>query len=179
MTKVFNIDKIISISVIVHNLGPTKLYSNTDVQLQRGMCNSLDKSNVTNLFFFFLSFFLFFRFFSLFLFILLIIFFFFFFFFFLLLLLLSATTYVRFSLVQPLSSNYIYSVLISSNCVRLCSLYLPKSSFHRVLGLPIDLLDKGFHLLIFCKVVSSGMRSKWPNQINHCFFNKPNYILSF
>ena len=39
---------------------------------------------------------------------------------------LSATTYIRFWLAQPLSSKYLYSVLISSNCLFLCSLYLPK-----------------------------------------------------
>ena len=39
------------------------------------------------------------------------------------------------------------------------------SSFHRVLGLPIALLDTGFHLLIFWTLLSSAMRSTWPNQI--------------
>ena len=37
------------------------------------------------------------------------------------------------------------------------------SSSHRVLGLPIGLLDMGFHLLIFCILLSSAMRSTWPN----------------
>ena len=44
------------------------------------------------------------------------------------------------------------------------------SSSQRVLGLPIGLLDMGFHLLIFCTILSSAMRSTWPNQFNLCFF---------
>ena len=50
------------------------------------------------------------------------------------------------------------------------------SSSQRILGLPIGLLDVGFHLLIICTILSSAMRSTWPNQFNLCFFNKPNYI---
>ena len=38
------------------------------------------------------------------------------------------------------------------------------SSSQLVLGLPIGLLDMGFHLLILCTVLSSAMRSTWPNQ---------------
>jgi len=45
------------------------------------------------------------------------------------------------------------------------------SSSQRILGLPVGLLDTGFHLLIFCTLLSSGMRSTWPNQFNHGFFN--------
>ena len=53
-----------------------------------------------------------------------------------------------------------------------------KTSFSQcVLGLPIGPLDMGFHLLIFCTILSSAMRSTWPNQFNLCFFNNPNYIL--
>jgi hypothetical protein len=52
------------------------------------------------------------------------------------------------------------------------------SSSQRVLGLPIGLLDMGFQHLIFCTLLSSAMRSTWPNQFNLCFFNKPDYILS-
>jgi hypothetical protein len=47
------------------------------------------------------------------------------------------------------------------------------------LGLPIRLLDMGFHFLIFFTLLSSAMCSTWPSQFNLCFFNKPNYILSF
>jgi len=85
----------------------------------------------------------------------------------------SATPYIRFWLAQPLSSIYLYSVLLSSNCVRLCSLYLPKCH------LTIGLLDMGFHLSIFYTILSSAMRSTWPTQFNLCFFIKPNHILSF
>jgi hypothetical protein len=37
----------------------------------------------------------------------------------------------------------------------------------------------GFHLLIFWTLLSSAMRSTWPNQFNLCFFNESNHILSF
>ena len=40
------------------------------------------------------------------------------------------------------------------------------SSSQRVLGLPIGLLDMGFQLLIFWTLLSSAMRSTWPNQFN-------------
>ena len=51
------------------------------------------------------------------------------------------------------------------------------SSSQHLLGLPTSLLDMGFHLLIFYTILSSAMRSTWPNQFNLClFFNKPNYI---
>jgi hypothetical protein len=40
------------------------------------------------------------------------------------------------------------------------------SSSQCVLGLPIGLLDMGYHLLIFCTLLSSAMRSTWPNQFN-------------
>jgi hypothetical protein len=36
----------------------------------------------------------------------------------------------------------------------------------------------GFHLLILCTMLSSPMRSIWPNQFSLCFFNNPYYILS-
>jgi len=38
------------------------------------------------------------------------------------------------------------------------------SSSQHVLGLPIGLLDMGLHLLIFWTLLSSAMRSTWPNQ---------------
>ena len=47
------------------------------------------------------------------------------------------------------------------------------SSSQRVFGLPIGLLDMGFHLLIFCTLLSSVMRSTWPNQFNLCFLINP------
>ena len=47
------------------------------------------------------------------------------------------------------------------------------SSPQRVLGLPIGLLDMGFHLLIFCTILSSAMRSTWPNQFNLCVLINP------
>ena len=43
------------------------------------------------------------------------------------------------------------------------------SSSQCVLGLPIGLLDMGFHLLIFWTLLSSAMCSRWPNQFNLCF----------
>jgi len=43
------------------------------------------------------------------------------------------------------------------------------SSCQRVLGLQMDLLDVGFHLLTFCTILSSAMRSIWPNKFNLCF----------
>jgi hypothetical protein len=43
------------------------------------------------------------------------------------------------------------------------------SSSQRVFGLPIGLLDTGFHLLIFYTILSSAMRPTWPNQFNLCF----------
>ena len=47
------------------------------------------------------------------------------------------------------------------------------SSSQRVLGLPIGLLNMHFHLLIFCTLLSSAMRSTWPNQFNLCFLINP------
>jgi hypothetical protein len=43
------------------------------------------------------------------------------------------------------------------------------SSSQRTLGHPIGLLDMGFHLLIFFTLLSSVIRSTWPNQFNLCF----------
>ena len=43
----------------------------------------------------------------------------------------------------------------------------------RVLGLPTGLLYMGFHLLIFWTLLSSAMRSTWPNQFNLCFLINP------
>ena len=39
------------------------------------------------------------------------------------------------------------------------------TSSQRVLGLPVGLLDMGFHLLIFCTLLYSAMRSTWPTQV--------------
>ena len=45
-----------------------------------------------------------------------------------------------------------------------------KTSYsQRVLGFPIGLLHMGFHLLIFCTILSSAMRSTRPNKFNLCF----------
>jgi len=51
------------------------------------------------------------------------------------------------------------------------------SSSQRVLGLPIGLLDMGFHLLIFCTILSSVTRSTWPNQFYLCFLKTQLYEL--
>jgi hypothetical protein len=49
-----------------------------------------------------------------------------------------------------------------------------RTSFSQlILGLPIGLLDMGFHLLIFWTLLSSAMRSTWPNQFNLCFLINP------
>jgi hypothetical protein len=47
------------------------------------------------------------------------------------------------------------------------------SSSQRNLGLPIGLLDMGFYVLIFFTLLSSVMRSTWPNQFNLCFLINP------
>ena len=47
------------------------------------------------------------------------------------------------------------------------------SSSQRSLGLPIGLLDMEFHLLIFFTLLSSVVRSTWPNQFNLCFLINP------
>ena len=64
---------------------------------------------------------------------------------------------------------------------RRCMLFIPSktSSSQRVLDLPIGLLVMGFRLLIFCTLLSSVMRSTWPNHFNLCFFNKHDYTFSF
>ena len=64
----------------------------------------------------------------------------------------SATSCIRFWLAKPLSSNYLYSVLLSSNCICLFSLSSKPSPPQRVLGLPIGLLAMGFQLLISCTI---------------------------
>ena len=66
-----------------------------------------------------------------------------------------------------------------SNCLCYALYIFQKSSSQRVLGLPIGLLHMGFHLSIFCTILSSAMRSTWPKQFNLCFLKNPNYILSF
>ena len=53
------------------------------------------------------------------------------------------------------------------------------SSSQRVLGLPIGLLDMGFHLLIFCTILCSAMRSTWPKQFNLCFLINPIIFFPF
>jgi len=75
--------------------------------------------------------------------------------------------------------NYLFpTVSIQYYCLPIAyvhALYIfQKSSSQRVLGLPIGLLDTCFHLLIFCTLLSSAMRSTWPNQFNLCFLINPN-----
>ena len=53
------------------------------------------------------------------------------------------------------------------------------SSSQRVLGLPTGLLDMGFHLLIFCTILSSAMRSTWPKHFDHCFLINPIIFFPF
>jgi hypothetical protein len=48
-----------------------------------------------------------------------------------------------------------------------------KSSSQRVLGLLIGRLDMGFHLLIFCTMLYSVLRSICPNHFNLCFLINP------
>jgi hypothetical protein len=48
------------------------------------------------------------------------------------------------------------------------------SSFQRVLGLPIGLLDMDFHLLVLCTILLSAMLLTWrPNQFSLCFVINP------
>ena len=47
------------------------------------------------------------------------------------------------------------------------------SSSQRVLGLPVGLLDMGFHLLILCTILSSAMHLAWPNQFSLCLLINP------
>ena len=63
----------------------------------------------------------------------------------------------------------------------MCMLFIPSKtpSPQRVLDLPIGLLDMGFHLLIYCTILSSAMRSTWPNQYNLCFLINPIIFCSF
>ena len=53
------------------------------------------------------------------------------------------------------------------------------SSSQCTLGLPIGLLDMGFHLFIFCTSTSSAVRSAWPNQFNLCFLINPIIVCPF
>ena len=81
---------------------------------------------------------------------------------------------------RSLSSKYYYSVLLTSNCLCLCSFVSSKtSSSQRVLGLPIGLLYMGFYLLIFCTILSSAVRSTWSNQFNLCFLINPIIFFPF
>ena len=58
--------------------------------------------------------------------------------------------------------EYIHALYIYQNVI-----------FPMCFSLPIDLLDMGFHLLIFCTISSSAMSSTWPNQFNLCFLINP------
>jgi hypothetical protein len=73
--------------------------------------------------------------------------------------------------------NYFLPSLFGATFFQLCTFTLFISSktlsSQGILGLPIGLLDMGFHLLIFFKLLSSAMRSTWPSQFNLCFLIKP------
>ena len=84
----------------------------------------------------------------------------------------------------PLIKHYnLYKVLPSTNTflqlsvlcanffqLRMFMLFISSktSSSQRVLGLQIDLLDMGLHLLIFCTILSSAICSTWPNHLYRC-----------
>ena len=44
------------------------------------------------------------------------------------------------------------------------------SSSHLFFGLPIGLVNIGFHLYTFLTILSSDIQCKWPNQLNLCAF---------
>jgi hypothetical protein len=53
------------------------------------------------------------------------------------------------------------------------------SSYHLFFGLPSGLLNIGFHLYTFFTILSSGIRCKWPNQLNlHTIHSPPLNISS-
>jgi len=86
----------------------------------------------------------------------------------------SATTCIRFCLAQPLSFQ------LSLSCATFFHFHMfmlfissKTPSSQRVLGLPIGLLYIGFHLSIFCTILSSAMRSTWPNQFYPLTPNDP------
>ena len=85
----------------------------------------------------------------------------------------------RYNLYKVLacSTAFFQLPLFCSIFFQLCTfifLIYSKTSFsQRGLGLPIGLLDMGFHLLIFWTLLSSAMRSIWPNQFNPCFLINP------
>ena len=83
----------------------------------------------------------------------------------------SATTYIRFRLAQSLSSQLsLFCATFFQLPMFMLFISTKTSSSQRVLGLLIGLLDMGFHLLIFCTILSSAMRSTWPNHFHFCFF---------
>jgi hypothetical protein len=44
------------------------------------------------------------------------------------------------------------------------------SSSHLFFGRPSGFLNIGFHLCTYFTILSSGIRCKWPNQLNLCDF---------
>ena len=75
----------------------------------------------------------------------------------------------RYNLCKVLacSTAFFQPSLSCATFFQLCTFILISSimsSSQRVLGLPIGVLDMGFQLLIFCTLLSSAMRSTWPNQ---------------
>ena len=78
--------------------------------------------------------------------------------------------------VLPCSTTFFHLSLFCATFFQLRTFMLfissKTSSYQRILGLPIGLLDMSFHLLIFC-TLSSAMRSTWPNQFSLCFLINP------
>ena len=91
----------------------------------------------------------------------------------------------RYNLFKVLacSTTFFHLSLLCATFFQLCTfmLFIPSktSSSQRILGLPIGLLDMGFHLLIFCTVLSSAMRLTWPNQFSLCFLINPTIFCPF
>ena len=79
--------------------------------------------------------------------------------------------------VLACSTTFFHLSLFCATFFQLCTFMLcissKTSSSQRILGLPVGLLDMGFHLLIFYTLLSSAMRSTWPNQFSLCFLINP------
>ena len=76
----------------------------------------------------------------------------------------------RYNLFEVLacSTTFFHLSLSCATFFKLCTFIFfissKTSSSHRSLCLPVGLLAMGFHLLIFFTLLSSVMRSTWPNQ---------------
>ena len=79
--------------------------------------------------------------------------------------------------VLACSTTFFHLSLFGATFLQLHTLMLFISSKtpspRRLLGLPIGLLDMGFHFLIFFTSLSSAMRSTRPNQFSLCFLINP------